>query len=61
MSLFALQGAVELGLIYALMSLGLFVSYRILDIPDLTVDSSFTLGAAVAAMLTVAGHPYLGL
>ncbi|MEM1483677.1 ABC transporter permease [Oscillospiraceae bacterium PP1C4] len=61
MSLFALQGAIELGLIYALMALGLFVSYRILDIPDLTVDSSFTLGAAVCAVLTVAGHPYLGI
>ena len=61
MSLFALQGAVELGLIYSLLALGLFVSYRILDIPDLTVDSSFTLGAAVSAVFVTAGHPYLGL
>ena len=47
MTLFALQGAVELGLIYARVALGLFVSYRVLDIPDLTVDGSFTLGAFI--------------
>lgn len=61
MSLFALQGAVELGLIYSILALGLFVSFRILDIADLTVDSSFTLGAAVSAVFATAGHPYLGL
>ena len=61
MSMLALQGAIELGLIYALVALGLFVSYRVLDIPDLTVDGSFTLGAAVCAVLTMKGHPYLGL
>lgn len=61
MSMVAFQGAVELGLIYALMALGLFVSYRILNIPDMTVDSSFTLGAAVSALCAVAGHPILGL
>ncbi len=53
--------AVELGLLYALVTLGLFVSYRILDIPDLTVDGSFTLGAAVSAVWVVAGHPVLGI
>ena len=61
MSMVAFQGAVELGLIYALMALGLFVSYRVLNIPDMTVDSSFTLGAAVSALCAVAGHPFLGL
>lgn len=61
MSMFAFQGAVELGLIYSLLALGLFVSYRILDIPDLTVDSSFTLGAAVSAVFATSGHSYLGL
>ncbi len=61
MTLLAFQGAVELGLIYALVALGLFVSYRILDIPDLTVDGSFTLGAAVSAVFTAAAHPWLGL
>ncbi len=61
MSMFAFQGAIELGLIYSLLALGLFVSYRILDIPDLTVDSSFTLGAAVSAVFATSGHSYLGL
>ncbi len=61
MTLLAFQGAVELGLIYALVALGLFVSYRVLDIPDLTVDGSFTLGAAVSAVFTAAAHPWLGL
>ena len=60
-SLFALQGAVELGLGYGLMAIGLYISYRIVNVADLTVDGSFTLGAAVCAMLTVAGHPVLGL
>lgn len=54
-------GAVKLGLIYALVALGLFVSYRVLDIPDLTVDGSFTLGAAVSAVFTDAAHPCLGI
>ena len=53
--------ATELGLLYTLLTLGLFISYRILDIPDLTVDGSFTLGAAVAVMMTLAGHPLLAL
>lgn len=61
MSLYSLLSAVELGLIYALMVLGLFLSYRILNIPDLTVDGSFTLGAAVAVVLTLDGHPVLGI
>ena len=51
----------EQGFIYALMALGLFVSYRILNIADLTVDSSFTLGAAVSAVFASIGHPYFGL
>lgn len=53
--------AVELGLLYTLLTLGLFISYRILDIPDLTVDGSFTLGAAVAVIITTAGHPFLAI
>lgn len=57
----ALRAAVELGLIYALVAVGLFLSYRILNLADLTVDGSFTLGAAVSAILTAAGHPWLGL
>ncbi len=42
-----------LGLIYGLVSLGVFISFRILDFPDLTVDSSFVLGGAISAMLIV--------
>ncbi len=61
MSLTAFLSSVELGLLYSLMTLGLFLSYRILDIADLTVDGSFTLGAAVCAMVTIAGHPVLAV
>jgi putative ABC transport system permease protein len=61
MSMFSFLSAIELGLIYSLMVLGLFLSYRILNIPDLTVDGSFTLGAAVAVSFTLAGHPLLGI
>lgn len=43
----------ELGLIYAIMSLGVYLTFRILNFPDLTVDQSFTTGAATAAMLIV--------
>lgn len=47
--------AVELGLIYAIMALGVYLTFRILDFPDLTVDGSFTTGAAVAAISIVNG------
>lgn len=55
MSAVALFGAVELGLIYAFVALGVYLSFRILDFPDLTVDGSFPLGAAVAATCLVGG------
>jgi len=61
MTFLALQGTIELGIIYAIMALGVFLSFRTLNMPDLTVDSSFTLGAACSAVLAVAGHPWLGL
>ena len=61
MSLYSFLSAIELGLIYSLMVLGLFLSYRVLNIPDLTVDGSFTLGAAVAVVMTLSRHPILGL
>lgn len=61
MSMFSFLSSIELGLIYSLMVLGLFLSYRILNIPDLTVDGSFTLGAAVAVSCTLAGRPVLGI
>ena len=55
-------GILEQGLIYGILALGLLITYRILDFPDLTVDSSFPLGAAVSAVLTVHGmHPVLTL
>lgn len=60
MSEIAFFGAVEIGLVYALVALGVFLSFRVLDFPDLTVDGSFPLGAAVAATLIVADvNPWL--
>ena len=60
MSAIALFGAVELGLVFAFVGLGVYLSFRILDFPDLTVDGSFPLGAAVAAVLIVGGvNPWL--
>lgn len=53
--------ALELGCIYALVSLALLVSFRILNIADMTTDGSFTLGCAVSATVAVAGHPILAL
>lgn len=61
MSMILLRGAAEQGFIYSLVALGLYLSFRTLNIADLTVDGSFTLGAAAAAILTVFGHPILGL
>lgn len=52
-------GILEQGLIYGILALGLLITYRILDFPDLTVDSSFPLGAAVSAVLTLQGVPPL--
>jgi putative tryptophan/tyrosine transport system permease protein len=60
MSQIAFLGALELGLVYGLVALGVFLSFRVLSFPDLTVDGSFPLGAAVAASAIVAGlDPYL--
>ena len=60
MSLIAFLGAVEIGLVFGLVALGVFLSFRVLQFPDLTVDGSFPLGAAVAATLIVTGwNPYL--
>ena len=55
MSLIASLGAVEIGLIFGLVALGVYLSFRIINFPDLTVDGSFPLGGAVAAALIVAG------
>ena len=56
-----LLSALELGCIYALVALALYLSYRVLNIADMTTDGSFTLGCAVSATLAVAGHPILAL
>ena len=54
-------GALELGFIYALVALALYLSFRVLNIADMTTDGAFTLGCAVSATVAVAGHPYLAL
>lgn len=51
----AIFGSLEAGVIYALMALGVYLSFRILDFPDLTVDGSFVTGASVAAVLIING------
>ena len=50
------NGAVEMGLIYGLVAVGVYLSFRVLDFPDLTVDGSFPLGAAVSASMIMAGY-----
>ncbi len=53
--------ALELGFLYALVALALLLSFRVLNIADMTTDGSFTLGCAVSATVAVTGHPYLAL
>ena len=59
--LFIIQTALTLGCTYALVALALFLSYRVLDIADLTTDGCFVLGMAVSVTSALAGHPVLGL
>ncbi|MGI6089550.1 MAG: ABC transporter permease [Bilifractor porci] len=56
-----IQTALEVGLIYGLVALSLFISFSILDICDLSTDGCYTLGCAVGAVVTIAGHPVLAL
>ncbi|MFD3269310.1 ABC transporter permease [Paenibacillus dendritiformis] len=57
----AMQKSVEIGVLYALMALGVYLTFRILDFPDLTVDGSFTTGAAIAALcITSDISPWIG-
>lgn len=57
-----LLGILEEGLVYAIMALGVYITYKILDFPDLSVDGTFPMGAALTATLIVAGvNPYLTL
>ncbi|ALS22903.1 MULTISPECIES: ABC transporter permease [Paenibacillus] len=58
--LLALTGSLESGMIYAIMALGVYITFRILNFPDLTVDGSFTTGGAIAAvMITGGGSPVI--
>ena len=61
MSLTMFLGGLQEGLFYALLAMGVYISFRILNTPDLTTEGSYTLGVAVSAVLTVEGHPVLGL
>ena len=56
-----IMSALELGFVYALVALALFLSFRVLNIADMTTDGSFTLGCAVSATVAVAGFPLLAL
>ena len=59
--LFVTQTALELGFQYALVAMALFLSFRVLDIADLTTDGCFILGCAVSVSVTAAGHPFLAI
>ncbi len=61
LSLSVVISALELGVIYALIALALFLSYSILNIADLSTDGCFTLGCAVGAQVAIMGHPVLAL
>lgn len=52
----AIFGSLELGLLYGIMALGVYLSFRVLNFPDLTVDGSFVTGGAVAAILITSGY-----
>ena len=60
-SMAIITSALELGFIYALVALALFLSFRVLNIADMTTDGAFTLGCAVSATVALAGHPWLAL
>ena len=54
-------GSLQLGLIYGLLAIGIYIVFRIMNIPDLTAEGSFTLGLPVSAVCAAAGHPFLGM
>lgn len=54
-------GSLQLGLIYGLLAMGIYITFRILNVPDLTCEGSFTVGLAVSAIFTKMGYPYLGI
>ena len=59
--LYIAQTALQLGFIYGLVSLALFLSFRVLDIADLSTDGTFVLGMAVSVAVAAKGHPFLAL
>ena len=61
MSLNVILGGLELGFIYGIMALGLYISFRIMNVPDLTTEGSFTLGLAVSAVVANENHSWLGI
>ena len=62
MNLTQFYGALELGLIYSIVSIGVYITFRVIDFPDLTVDGSFPLGASVCAVLLLEGYdPYFAI
>ncbi len=54
-------GTLQQGLLFGLLAVGIYISFRILNIPDLTTEGSFTFGLAVSAMITISGHPFLAI
>lgn len=56
-----LIGSLQLGFLYSIMVMGIYISFRILNIPDLTTEGSFTFGLAFSTIITVGGHPLLAL
>ncbi len=54
-------GTAQLGLIYGLLAIGIYISFRVLNTPDLTAEGSFTFGLAVSSVMAAAGHPFLAL
>ena len=61
LSVVALRTALEVGAVYSLVAIALFISFSILNIADLSTDGCYTLGFAVGATVTLAGHPFLAL
>ncbi|MBR1707410.1 MAG: ABC transporter permease [Clostridia bacterium] len=54
-------GSMQLGLLYGILALGIYISFRILSVPDLTTEGSFAFGLSVSAAVTAAGHPILAI
>lgn len=54
-------GTAQLGLIYGLLAIGIYISFRVLNTPDLTAEGSFTFGLAVSSVVASAGHPFFAI